>query len=399
MAIRPIWALLPLAAIVTPALAEPVSTAFTYQGELRDSSRPVDGVRDIRFRLYDAASGGSQVGPTLLAGSLPIVNGRFSVQLDFGSAFTGQARWIEIDVSSSVGPPFTTLAPRQPLTATPYALHALNPGPQGPQGEPGPAGPEGPQGPEGPRGPQGAQGLQGPPGINGRQGDQGPPGPMGAPGADGPQGPVGPRGPAGPSGITVSIDAQFSQDDRSGWARVETLGDDNCSGIIPLGFTFTGWGRSYTTINVSSNGLLFFGDRCSTAFSNTGLPFFGTTDPMVAFFWDDLEDFGITEFIEYATFGTAPGRVFNMYFRTRFHTNACGNSPVNIMLSIHESSNLIKVRYTGLTGCILLRGGSATFGIQGPGGSTADAVLIGYNSPILDDNSPSQCITFQPPRQ
>jgi hypothetical protein len=396
MPIRSILPLLALAACVSPAIAEPVSTAFTYQGELRDASGPVTGVRDLRFRLYDAASGGVQVGPTLLAGSLPVVNGRFAVQLDFSaSAFAGQARWLEIDVSPSVGPPFTTLSPRQAVTATPYALYALNPGPQGPAGPEGPQGPEGPVGAQGPEGPPGPQGVPGAQGLTGAQGEPGPAGPAGP---QGPQGAQGPQGPAGPTGITVSMDAQFSQDDRVGWTRIEALGDDACFGSIPLGFTFTGWGRPITSISVSSNGVLFFGNNCDIGWINTGLPTGISTDPLMAFFWDDLQDFSTGEFIEYAILGTAPGRVFNMYYRTRLR-NTCGTVPINVMISIHEGSNLVKARYTAINGCAELRGANATFGMQGPGGANAQAVLLGFNSPLLDDNSTSQSITFQPPRQ
>ena len=43
-----------------PAAA--VGTAFTYQGRLSDSSGPVNGTCDFRFRLFDAASDGNQVG-------------------------------------------------------------------------------------------------------------------------------------------------------------------------------------------------------------------------------------------------------------------------------------------------------------------------------------------------
>lgn len=49
------------------------------------------------------------------------------VSLEFGaSAFTGDKRWLEIAVRSPAGSgSFTTLTPRQPLTASPYALKAL----------------------------------------------------------------------------------------------------------------------------------------------------------------------------------------------------------------------------------------------------------------------------------
>ena len=49
-----------------------------------------------------------------------------------------------------------------------------------------------------------------------------------------------------------------------------------------------------------------------------------------------------------------------------------------------------------LSGCVSIRGASATFGLQGPNGS--DATIVGFDAPILDDNTPNQSITYQPPR-
>lgn len=154
--------------------AEPLGTSFTYQGELTDGGAPANGTADLRFRLYNAASGGSQVGPTLAANALAITNGRFNVSLDFGSVFTDTKLWLEIDVRKPAGSgAYTTLTGRQAVGATPFALYALNPGPQGPQG---------PQGIQGPQGPQGLQGIQGPQGDAGPQGAQGPQGVQGPPG-------------------------------------------------------------------------------------------------------------------------------------------------------------------------------------------------------------------------
>ena len=38
--------------------AAPVSTAFIYQGNLTDNGTPASGAYDLRFSLFDAASGG-----------------------------------------------------------------------------------------------------------------------------------------------------------------------------------------------------------------------------------------------------------------------------------------------------------------------------------------------------
>jgi len=112
-------------AIALPLAAQtPLGTDFTYQGQLRGSGVPIVGNADFQFSLHDSEIGGSQVGTTLSKTNVGIVNGLFTLSLDFGpSAFNGHARWIEASVRSPAGSGgFTTLTPRQPLAAAPYAL-------------------------------------------------------------------------------------------------------------------------------------------------------------------------------------------------------------------------------------------------------------------------------------
>jgi hypothetical protein len=187
----------------------------------------------------------------------------------------------------------------------------------------------------------------------------------------------------------------FSQDDRSGWTQIGSLGDDNCFFNIPLGFTFTGFGANTSSISVSSNGVVFFGQNCSSSLFNTTLPSGISPNAMLFFFWDDLVDFGGGEFFEYATFGSPGSRVFYLYYRQRLFSSACGSDAQNIMISIHEGSNLVSATYSGFSGCALIRGSSATLGMQSANAS--DFVSVGVNVPLLDDNASRQSMSFQPP--
>ena len=108
------------------------STAFTYQGRLNDGSSPASGTYHLEFLLFDSPTGGTQIGPTLSydgIGSNPTVlvaNGFFTVELNFGNQFPGGDRYLEIRAKKPVDAVYSTLAPRQRLTATPYSLRSLS---------------------------------------------------------------------------------------------------------------------------------------------------------------------------------------------------------------------------------------------------------------------------------
>ncbi len=102
----------------------PMSTEFSYQGKLTESGSAVSGTADFGFRLWNAAAGGAEVTTAVTVLGVPVEEGLFTVQLDFGAAaFNGEARWLEIGVRMPAGVgAYTPLSPRQPLSATPYAI-------------------------------------------------------------------------------------------------------------------------------------------------------------------------------------------------------------------------------------------------------------------------------------
>ena len=101
-----------------------LNTAFTYQGRLDDAGGLANGLYDFEFKLFDNLTSGNQIGSTLVKSDVTVTNGLLTVELDFGSsAFNGTARYLEIGLrpGGSTGA-YSVLAPRQPLTPTPYAL-------------------------------------------------------------------------------------------------------------------------------------------------------------------------------------------------------------------------------------------------------------------------------------
>lgn len=112
--------------------AAPLGSSITYQGRLTEAGDPLNGTADLQFQLFDAPTDGTPIGGAQLASAVEVVDGLFTVPLDFGAIpFTGEARWIEVSVRSPAGAGlFTILSPRQSVTPAPYALYALD-GPGG----------------------------------------------------------------------------------------------------------------------------------------------------------------------------------------------------------------------------------------------------------------------------
>jgi hypothetical protein len=100
-------------------------TAFTYQGRLQDNGTPANGSYDFKFSVYDTNQPVNNLiaGPVTNAATI-VSNGLFTLTLDFGQVFNGNARWLEIGVQTNGGSGFNLLSPRQQLTPVPYAIYA-----------------------------------------------------------------------------------------------------------------------------------------------------------------------------------------------------------------------------------------------------------------------------------
>jgi hypothetical protein len=105
-----------------------MGTAWTYQGRLMDANSPADGEYDFQFKLYDANAAGKQQGSTIDVNNADVIDGYFTVELDFGSnVFDGDARWLQIGVrQGAINDPLAILSPRQEVTPTPYAFYAAS---------------------------------------------------------------------------------------------------------------------------------------------------------------------------------------------------------------------------------------------------------------------------------
>lgn len=126
MSTRRMLCALPVFVLTASAVvpAEPLSTAFVYQGQIRRQGIPFTGDLDMLVRLFDAPEDGSQKADALSFADAAIVNGLFTLSLDFGAnVLTGENRYLEFAVKPAGSPEaYTVLAPRQRIVAAPFSL-------------------------------------------------------------------------------------------------------------------------------------------------------------------------------------------------------------------------------------------------------------------------------------
>jgi hypothetical protein len=119
-----IWISCVCLVVNSPLLAsEPVGTAFTFQGHIKNNDMPVDATCEFTFTLWDDPAAGNQVGNSPQGPiAVDVVQGLFTVNIDFGpQAITGVGRWLQITVECPGEAP-ATLAPRTRLAPSPHAL-------------------------------------------------------------------------------------------------------------------------------------------------------------------------------------------------------------------------------------------------------------------------------------
>jgi hypothetical protein len=104
--------------------AASLSSAFTYQGRLNDGANPANGNYEILFRPFGVFTGGSQLTIPNIR-SVTVNNGLFTTTMDFGSGiFDGGPVYLQLEVRTNGAANYTVIAPRQPLTPTPYAVYS-----------------------------------------------------------------------------------------------------------------------------------------------------------------------------------------------------------------------------------------------------------------------------------
>ncbi len=112
--------------LASTADAQTLGSAFSYQGQLKESGLPASGLYDFQACLFDSVVAAAPLVCAPDSADVPVAQGLFAVELDFGAApFSGQQRYLELRARPGVSSgAYTVLSPRQLLRATPEALRA-----------------------------------------------------------------------------------------------------------------------------------------------------------------------------------------------------------------------------------------------------------------------------------
>jgi len=144
----------------------------------------------------------------------------------------------------------------------------------------------------------------------------------------------------------------------TGLANEAAVGDDVVQNDVPIGFNFTFYGNTYSTLQVSSNGFL----RFAPANNNSGccagrvIPLDDLWNNIIAFAWTDLNPSGaLGGRLRYETRGDAPNRRFILHADD---VRYFGGTETNLIqwVILHEGSNVIEIHTQTMTPRVITQG-------------------------------------------
>jgi hypothetical protein len=156
-----------------------------------------------------------------------------------------------------------------------------------------------------------------------------------------------------------------------------TLNDDVYSQVIPIGFSFTFFGNTYSQCLISSNGTISFNIANAGQFSNWATQALGTIPGNTGCYnsicgaYQDLVANGGSS-LTYITTGAAPNRKFIVTFCDWQLAN-CNNSGTSFQIILYETTNLIDVQIGKKPFCNW-QNNTATEGVQNANGTVGVAV-------------------------
>jgi hypothetical protein len=179
-----------------------------------------------------------------------------------------------------------------------------------------------------------------------------------------------------------------------GFAPTAMLDNGNDVAVtIPIGFSFTFYGKTYTSLSVSSNGLITFQGSSVDALPVDLTKKAPAADlPTIAVFWHDwtFEYFG-SDRGYYQTLGTPGNRRLIVQWNFTISNTGPGNDTVTFEAKLFEGSNDIEFHYrdaTVIDDLNVSNGKNATVGIRDTAGQVSTRNLQwSFNQVVIQDGS------------
>jgi hypothetical protein len=200
-------------------------------------------------------------------------------------------------------------------------------------------------------------------------------------------------------GYSVTNNVPFSYIDIAGTGTGVLSNEDDATAVLQLPFPFSFYGVNYTSLCVSTNGLITF--RTCPVGDVTNLDLTAQIPagnlPLIAPFWMDLTFSAPgAGAVMYQTLGTAGARRFIVQWNNVFPLNS--RDALNFQVILFEGTNKILFQYEGVetSSSSTTRGAGSTVGIRGS--NPGERVQWSVRAPILTDRmalefSPSSSVT------
>ena len=162
------------------------------------------------------------------------------------------------------------------------------------------------------------------------------------------------------------------------------LDDDQVSGAIPLGFTFSYFGISYTNVYVSSNGFLtVLPGQDNGCCSGQPLPSAGNPNGVIAPLWRDLypPGGGAGGGVFYQTLGAPGSRVFIAEYKNV--PNCCSGAGSTVQIKLFEGTNAIEFHYVHT----ITYFGNTSAGIENQTGTIGYQFFFGQPGTVPDNTA------------
>jgi len=160
--------------------------------------------------------------------------------------------------------------------------------------------------------------------------------------------------------------------------QADSLGDDDTTVALPIGFDFPFYENSYNTLNISSNGLITFGGG-SKERTNTSIPYDQVPNNMLAVWWDDLDPRTVGDIYYYHD--AANERFIVSFVEFRNYGSGGGTGALSFQAILHPDGKIILQYGVMDPGSDAAGLAGATIGIENAVG--LDGLTVVYDAPYM----------------